>query len=391
MNLSKTKPRTLGGVVVGVLFLLTLSFGIVSAANTNSIDLESGSSQHLSISDGSQTGLDLSGDLTFEMWVKPESLAFSGLITKWGGGGTEAYRFSTDGSGNIMLRVNDGSNERVYEWSSVLSTGSWQHVAVALDISADTANLYKDGSDQGAATKAGSVASSIANTSATFEIGRDSQAGTGYFDGLIDDVRIWNIVRTSTEINDDKARELNGNETGLVSYWKLNSSLSDTTTTGNTLTNNNSATGSSDVAFGAFTEDLVVRKSTNESVTSSTVLQNDDELKLSLGASKTYVIDGVLFATSTSATPDIIIAFFGQTDSDIRIGYTNDVNEMVIFSGDDSNRINLPANTPTSIHVKGTVTTGSATGDFQLKWSQATSNGNPTTVMEGSYLRAEEI
>jgi hypothetical protein len=64
---------------------------------------------------------------------------------------------------------------------------------------------------------------------------------------------------------------------------------------------------------------------------------------------------------------------------------------MVLDSGDQSNRINLPASTPTSIHVKGTVVTSGTSGDFKLKWAQATSNGNATTVMAGSYLRAEEI
>ena len=43
--------------------------------------------------------------------------------------------------------------------------------------------------------------------------------------------------------------ELDGDEAGLVGYWKLNNSLLDETSNDNDLTNNNSATFSTDVPF----------------------------------------------------------------------------------------------------------------------------------------------
>lgn len=137
--------------------------------------------------------------------------------------------------------------------------------------------------------------------------------------------------------------------------------------------------------------DLSNRKSASESVTGSTALQNDDELQLVLEASKTYIVDGAIFASSTSAAPDIAIAFTGQSGSNIKIGYTTaDDNGILQASGVASSRIALRANTPTAILLKGTITTGSG-GDLQLRWAQATSNGNATIVGAGSYLRAEEI
>jgi len=47
--------------------------------------------------------------------------------------------------------------------------------------------------------------------------------GLGYsMDGLIDEFRVWDDVRTQTEIQDNMYTELTGSETGLVAYYKIN-------------------------------------------------------------------------------------------------------------------------------------------------------------------------
>ncbi len=81
-----------------------------------------------------------------------------------------------------------------------------------------------------------------------------------------------------------------------------------------------------------------------------------------------------------------------QSGSEIALGYNTDaVNGVLISSGTASARVTIPANTPKAIHITGTIKTGSVSGDVQLKWSQATSNAAATTVLKGSYLRAQEI
>ena len=46
---------------------------------------------------------------------------------------------------------------------------------------------------------------------------------TQYFKGLIDEVRLWNIVRTQTEIQSTMNETLVGNEPGLKGYWPMDS------------------------------------------------------------------------------------------------------------------------------------------------------------------------
>jgi len=44
----------------------------------------------------------------------------------------------------------------------------------------------------------------------------------GYTDGIIDEVRIWNVARTQEQIQSCMSQELTGNEEGLAGYWNFN-------------------------------------------------------------------------------------------------------------------------------------------------------------------------
>ena len=43
-----------------------------------------------------------------------------------------------------------------------------------------------------------------------------------YFEGTMDELRIWNYVRTEQQINSTKDIELSGNESGLAAYYDFN-------------------------------------------------------------------------------------------------------------------------------------------------------------------------
>ena len=47
-----------------------------------------------------------------------------------------------------------------------------------------------------------------------------------YYDGLIDEVRVWNVVRTANQIADGLSR-LKGNKRGLVGWWRFNEGSGD--------------------------------------------------------------------------------------------------------------------------------------------------------------------
>lgn len=222
--------------------------------NTSSLDLELSSSQYAYITDANQTGLDLSGDFTFEAWIKLETAAdgsFRSIISKYGADGNRSYYWSvTTASGGVPkmrlnVNTNGSTNTGVYSDELTLNTGTWYHLAVAYDLSAGQAFFYQDSVAKGSPTGAGT---SIYNSSANFEIGK---LGSNYLDTKVDDVRVWNDIRTSTEISNNYQAELDGTEAGLVAYWKFNNNYVDETASGNSLTPSGSPVFAVDAPFAA--------------------------------------------------------------------------------------------------------------------------------------------
>lgn len=240
-------------------------------ANTHSTDLERSSSQYWSITDASQTGLDLSGDFTLELWANSESTPGVSdshyFISKDDGTANDrSYDFvyiNQSGTPQIRLLVfQNNTTLSEHNWSQTLTTGQWYHIAVTFDISeplATQAELFLDTVSQGNGTATRDNISSIQNSSAPFEIGaRTVQDPNGYFDGLLDEVRVWGDIRTSTEISDNWKKQLSGSEADLKAYWKFNNNGDGSSGNNNDLTNNNSATFSTDVPFTGFIPKIIM-------------------------------------------------------------------------------------------------------------------------------------
>lgn len=232
-------------------------------ANTHSIDLELSSSQYLSITDGDQTGLDLSGDFTFECWIKFETIAsvaanYPYVMGKydWTSANISYLLWIDSDTNKLNLNVSDdggtgaGHFLRFASTTTLATADTWVHIAATFDISAETCTFCFNGNEESGSKVAGTtIGATLHNGSAPFDIGSNYAGSGSFIDGKIDDVRVWNDIRSEAEIDANKDKELAGNEAGLVAYWKLNNSLLDETSNNNDLTNNNSAVFSTDVPF----------------------------------------------------------------------------------------------------------------------------------------------
>jgi hypothetical protein len=94
----------------------------------------------------------------------------------------------------------------------------WSHIAYSYSPSTGI-NVYING-----ALVYQTVATGLINctTSLLPRIGcRIDPSETIYFNGGIDDVRLWKVVRSQNNIKQNMNIELTGNENGLVAYWKF--------------------------------------------------------------------------------------------------------------------------------------------------------------------------
>lgn len=233
-------------------------------ANTYSLDLESSSSQYAYITDANQTGLDITGDFTIEAWLKFETLpSVAGkkmtIAGKWADG-VRQYIMQITTANKLEITCSDNGSDSSGHWvrftsnSAIISeTGVWYHIAGTFDISEETATMYVNGSSK-ANTKSGSIGATLTNQNNPFRIGSSIDGSYGeYFDGLIDDVRVWNDIRTGQEISSNYQKELVGNEAGLVAYYKFNDSALDETSNNNDLTLSGSPSYSTDVPTWVYT------------------------------------------------------------------------------------------------------------------------------------------
>lgn len=218
-------------------------------SNTHSIDLESSSSQHLTAADSAS--LSITGNLSIEAWVKVESTPGDYTIvskrTSTGNQRSYSFEYADVGAGVLKLLLSlstDGTTMVQKGVTKTLTVGSWIHVAVAYTASSGTAYFYVDGAQEG--SQQTGYPTSIADTTSLFAIGALFAPAQSFFDGLVDDVRVWNTARTAAEIADNRFQQLIGNESGLAAYWKLNNALTDSTANANTLTNVNTAVFSTD-------------------------------------------------------------------------------------------------------------------------------------------------
>ncbi len=216
-------------------------------AQTKSLDLENSSSQHAAIADASQTGLDTgSGDMTLEISFKPESHVDQNLMGKWNSAGNQrSFIWQYSASTGLYFAVSsNGSSATDGSVAVTLASNRWYRLAVAYDASAGTAEMYVNGVSIGTIS---SLATSIFDSTAPFEIGHFTSSGT-YCDGKLKDARFWNDLRTDQEILDNYDVVLTGAESGLVSLWLLENDYTDSAGS-NDLTASGAPSFVSDVPF----------------------------------------------------------------------------------------------------------------------------------------------
>lgn len=194
---------------------------------------------------------DISGSVTFSVsfWVKPD------FANQTDDSGVAAFGLN-DVSGNDLLYTligapgNQDQVVRLFDDSGLpqiagpaLTGDTWHHIAITYDNG--TVTLYVDGRNEGQIS--GSLTLSSDDQ---WSIGQEFDSGSesDFLDGNINDVRVWNQVRSGNEIRNNMFQPLQGKETGLIGYWALNNVSNDFSS------NNNNASLVNNPSFIAATQ-----------------------------------------------------------------------------------------------------------------------------------------
>ena len=155
--------------------------------------------------------LDLTENYTLEAWIFPESFSWlAGIISK----------YQTSAANGYMLRLTHQSPytglgfDEVVTSTGVLNSNQWYHIAAVNN--GGSRKLYINGIEF-------NISGSPLNVSANndpLRIGSDYSGR--FFDGRIDEIRIWNVPREQDDIIATMDTVLSGSETGLVAYYTFN-------------------------------------------------------------------------------------------------------------------------------------------------------------------------
>ena len=144
---------------------------------------------------------------------------------------------------------------------------------------------------------------------------------------------------------------------------------------------------------------VVKAKAGDEQRTSDVAFSDDAGLKgWGVVANAVYVIDGLLWPESASATPDIKIQFTGPAGASFRafgdLGRTLavTVNNEIWTALSQSQAIPLAGVVDREgVIIKGWLSVGATTGTFSMQWAQNASHATPTALLAGSWLRLQKV
>jgi len=181
--------------------------------------------------------LNFTGDFTVSARIKatsgvklpPDSFpnSWSAIITNSGGSVTENlvskrnYTIWLNQRGFVHYTSTDnGSQKAINSPVGSISLDKWYFLSLTVTVN-DKLRAYLNGKLLGETT----IGTPVSGNS-NFRIGwvnsvEEEFFNPASFDGVIDEVRLWNVARTEAELQSTMNSALSGNEEGLVGYWNF--------------------------------------------------------------------------------------------------------------------------------------------------------------------------
>jgi hypothetical protein len=157
---------------------------------------------------------------TITAWFKTGTLGYQNIVRYDGPTSGALYLMRVNTGGQIEFLIAATNRDAValatpYSYSD----GQWHHVAAVRDSSNDMMYIFIDG-NLAASTSGEGIKNVVGSSDANMAFGATSW-GVELFVGCIDEVSLWNVARTQTEIRETMFHQLTGSETGLIGNWRF--------------------------------------------------------------------------------------------------------------------------------------------------------------------------
>lgn len=165
-------------------------------------------------------------DFSMEVWFNPLGNSFSRLIFAQNSSSNFA-NISVASDNTIYFYVVSNNQGFSVQTDTALVSGTWTHIAATWDAVSNDLQVYFNGIAQpttggGSSTDAGSNTLSLGSRPDGFQ----------FLNGEMDDIRIWDHVRTNCDIRSYMNTVLTGNEPGLVAHYQCNEGSAGMSNTG---------------------------------------------------------------------------------------------------------------------------------------------------------------
>lgn len=220
--------------------LLSTLFFAYSASGQNALNFDGIDDYIIS----PYNGITGNSSRTVEAWINPTLKSTQAVIADMGLSSTgQRFTFNLI---NGKLRIEVGGSGLT--GTTVIPDGNWHHVAVTYDnsLSSGKFSLYIDGVQEGASFD---LNTAVNTGSGDFRIGGRVD-GTNFFQGAIDEVRVWNKAKSLAQIVADTGAEFCTSQFGLVAYHRFNQGTASGTNTNDTISIDDSGIGNNGRMYG---------------------------------------------------------------------------------------------------------------------------------------------
>jgi hypothetical protein len=162
------------------------------------------------------------GEITIEAWVKRDGTGRYETIV--GNGFKTSYWLGFSSTGR--LRFQPSGLYSAVDSDSIVRRDAWTHVALTYD--GMTRHFYINGVlDKTSTLNSGPIMPTSGSPSLGIGFDRDDLITPNYFGGWIDNLRIWNTVRSGSEIRGGMFQSLGASHPGLLAEWPFDGDASD--------------------------------------------------------------------------------------------------------------------------------------------------------------------